>query len=52
VGAQQGILIKNGESLEMAHKIDAIILDKTGTITEGMAKNRRIDIVITPEWAK
>ncbi len=34
-GAQQGILIKNGESLEKAHKISAIILDKTGTITEG-----------------
>ena len=34
-GAQSGILIKNGESLELAHKITTVILDKTGTITEG-----------------
>jgi P-type Cu+ transporter len=34
-GAQNGILIKNGESLEMAHKITTVILDKTGTITKG-----------------
>lgn len=34
-GAENGILIKSGEALETAHKINAIILDKTGTITEG-----------------
>lgn len=34
-GAQHGVLIKSGAALETAHKIDTVILDKTGTITEG-----------------
>ena len=34
-GAEHGILIKSGEALEAAHRIDTVILDKTGTITEG-----------------
>ena len=34
-GAENNILIKDAESLELAHKINAVILDKTGTITEG-----------------
>ena len=34
-GAEEGILIKDAESLEMAKKIDIVVLDKTGTITEG-----------------
>lgn len=34
-GAEKGILIKNAESLELTKKVDAVILDKTGTITEG-----------------
>ena len=37
-GAQSGILIKNAESLERMEKIDTIVIDKTGTLTEGRPK--------------
>ena len=37
-GAEYGILIKSAESLETAHEIDTVVLDKTGTVTEGNPK--------------
>lgn len=42
-GAENGILIKSGEALETAHMADTVVLDKTGTVTEG--KLRITDII-------
>ena len=47
-GAEQGILIKGGESLERIQAIRAVLLDKTGTITKG--KPELTDIVTVPAW--
>src|ERR1035438_6923965 len=43
-GAQHGILIKGGEALEMAHKIDTVVLDKTGTVTAGKPRLTRVTV--------
>lgn len=45
-GAEHGILIKSAASLEMAHKIDTVVLDKTGTLT--MGKPQLTDIIPSP----
>ena len=47
-GAENGVLIRSGEALETAHKIKAIILDKTGTLTQG--KPMVTDIATTPDF--
>ncbi|MEG0741121.1 MAG: heavy metal translocating P-type ATPase [Clostridia bacterium] len=45
-GAENGILIKSGVALETAHKLNAIVLDKTGTLTQG--KPQVTDVIATP----
>ncbi|XP_076850232.1 copper-transporting ATPase 1 [Brachyhypopomus gauderio] len=46
VGAQNGILIKGGEPLEMAHKIQSVVFDKTGTITYGAPRVVQVKILV------
>ncbi len=43
-GAENGVLIRDGSALETAHKLEVVVLDKTGTLTEG--KPRVTDIVL------
>src|SRR5216683_3008993 len=45
-GAQAGVLVKNAEALEILEKVDTLVIDKTGTLTEG--KPRVISVVALP----
>ncbi|NIA06998.1 MAG: heavy metal translocating P-type ATPase, partial [Actinobacteria bacterium] len=49
-GAQAGVLIKNAEALEIMEKIDTLIVDKTGTLTEG--RPRLVSVSPTDDWTE
>lgn len=48
-GAEQGILIKSGQVLETSHLVEAVVLDKTGTITEG--RPQVTDLIAFNQWS-
>lgn len=50
-GAQSGVLIKNGESLEKMNTIDVVIIDKTGTVTEGKPSVEKV-ISVNPDFSE
>ncbi|HME00682.1 MAG TPA: heavy metal translocating P-type ATPase [Terriglobia bacterium] len=47
-GAQAGVLIKNAEALELLEKVDTIVVDKTGTLTEGKPRLMSLSVVDYP----
>ena len=49
-GAENGVLIRSGEALERAHKINSVLLDKTGTLTQG--EPMVTDIIGSPSFAE
>jgi Cu+-exporting ATPase len=49
-GALSGVLIRNAEALEVLEKVDTIVIDKTGTLTEG--KSRLVSVVALDAWSE
>jgi Cu+-exporting ATPase len=49
-GAQMGVLIKNAEALERLEKVDTLVLDKTGTLTEG--RPSVVQLKVNPGWSE
>ncbi|MFD0670176.1 heavy metal translocating P-type ATPase [Cohnella sp. GCM10027633] len=50
--AEHGILFKNGQSLEQTHRIDTVVLDKTGTVTIGKPVLTDVELAVSPEWTR
>jgi P-type Cu+ transporter len=46
-GAQEGVLVKNAEAIELMEKLDTLVVDKTGTLTEGKP---RLSAVVPLDW--
>src|SRR6201987_1646226 len=49
-GARAGVLVKNAEALEMMERVDTLVVDKTGTLTEG--KPRLVEVIATGPFAE
>ncbi len=52
LGAANGILIRSGEALEIAKGVTAVVLDKTGTVTEGKPSVKNVFVQDNGEWTK
>lgn len=48
-GAEMGVLIKNAEALEMLEKVNTVLMDKTGTLTEGKPRMTQIVVIVKGE---